>query len=106
MIRTLPDKFTPVEEAITDAHLVAWDGCHRIYLAMDQEQAEWFAGNYPEVIQTTPETMLTTVIDWYERSCSLRFINAVTTNHENPNAGYTTLIGQFDDWEDEDTIED
>ncbi len=28
-------------------------------------------------------------------SCSLRFIDAVSTNHINPNAGFETLVSQF-----------
>jgi hypothetical protein len=48
--------------------------------------------------------MLAQVREWYEGSCSLRFISAVETNEENPNAGFTDLIpqGAFDGSEDED----
>jgi hypothetical protein len=35
----------------------------------------------------------------------LRFIDAVSTNHENPNAGFETLIGQGDFDEDEEEEE-
>jgi hypothetical protein len=44
--------------------------------------------------------MLATLQEWYEDSCGLRFIEAVSTNHENPNAGFETLIGQGDFAED------
>lgn len=102
-----PELFDEVEEAIHNAHLVAWDGCHKIYLAMDQEQAEWFTENYPEIVQASPEVMLATVINWYGRSCWLRFVQAVATNEEDPNLGYTTLICQGADEEDtEDEDED
>jgi len=88
--------FAPVVEAITEAHLVAYDGCHKIYLAMDEEQAEWFRENYaPDTFEGTAEEMLATVIGWYENSCFLRFVNAVATNHADPNAGFTSLIPQF-----------
>jgi hypothetical protein len=50
----------------------------------------------------TPEEMLNLLVTWWDESCGLKFINAVTTNHENPNAGYTSLIGQGDWCEDED----
>lgn len=103
MTRTLPELFVPVAQAITGAHLVAWDGCHKIYLAMDEEEAEEFAGSYPHVVEADAETMLQTVIDWYERSCCLRFVQAVSTNTEDPNLGYVTLIDQGAD---EDDIED
>ena len=51
--------------------------------------------------EATPEEMLVTLQEWYEDSCGLRFIEAVSTNHENPNAGFETLIGQGDFAEDE-----
>ena len=50
--------------------------------------------------------MLNLLVTWWDESCGLKFINAVTTNHENPNAGYTSLIGQGDWCEDEDEDED
>ena len=37
-----------VEDALQSAELIAFDGCHKIYLAMDAEQAEWFRKNYNE----------------------------------------------------------
>jgi hypothetical protein len=43
--------------------------------------------------------MFEVVEDWYESSCSLRFIDAVSTNHINPNAGFETLVSQFDEQE-------
>ena len=38
----MDDYWNDVEVAMEYAHLVAFDGCHKIYLAMDEEQAEWF----------------------------------------------------------------
>lgn len=105
-IKATPELFYPVEDAMEDAILIAWDGCHKIYLAMDQVEAEWFADSYPHVVKADADTMLATVIDWYENSCFLRFVNAVSHNEEDPNAGFVTLIGQFADEEDEDEDED
>jgi len=99
----LPKLFAPVVEAITEAHLVAYDDCHKIYLAMDEEQAEWFREYFPVTVEGTAEEMLNALADWWENSCFLRFINAVATNHADPNAGFTTLIPQFAE-EDEDEI--
>lgn len=108
MTDILDDIFLPVAQEILNAHLVAYDGCHKIYLAMDEEQAEWFGENYEFVVDGSAEEMLLAVIGWYEKSCSLRFVNAVTTNHEDPNAGYKTLISQFaeDGHEDTSSYED
>jgi hypothetical protein len=111
----LPDYFDPVLDAVEDALLIAFDGCHKIYLAMDEEQADWFRTNYngtncdDRTFTGTPDEMLSTILEWWGESCALKFINAVTTDRENPNAGYKSLIGQGDwceDDEDEDEDED
>jgi hypothetical protein len=39
------------------------------------------------------------VQEWYEDSCSLRFIQAVSTNDTDPNLGFESLISQFDEKE-------
>jgi hypothetical protein len=96
--------FEPVEDALEDALLIAWDGCHKMYLAMDDEQADWFRTNYNGTSCTdrtftgTPKEMLDTLLAWWDESCGLKFINAVTTDHENPNAGFVSLISQDDSW--------
>ena len=102
--------FDLVKERLVDAKAIAWDTCHKIYVLMDDEQVELMRGyEYDPLItkeQATPEEMFATLQEWYEDSCGLRFIDAVSTNHENPNAGFETLIGQGDfdeDEEDEDT---
>jgi hypothetical protein len=46
--------------------------------------------------------MLEQVKSWYEQSCGLRFVNAVYTNHENPNDGFCDLIPQAFDEDEED----
>lgn len=107
MSATMERLFEKVEHEIYEAQGIAWDGCHKIYLAMDDEQADWFADNYEyyhHYIAMDAREMLATVREWYESSCGLRFVNAVYTNEEDPNAGFVTLIGQFadDDYEEED----
>lgn len=102
MTDTLFDK---VELAIADARLIAWDGCHKIYLAMDEYEATWFRDNYEITLEDTPEVMLNTVIGWYEESCFLRFVSAVYHNPENPNDGFIDLISQFDDQDDDEDYE-
>jgi hypothetical protein len=102
-----------VEEALENAHLIAFDGCHKIYIAMDEIEAEWFRKNYsPEVCETsrtykgTEWQMLAVLREWWDKSCSLKFIHAVEHNEEDPNAGYTNLIPQGADYESEDEDED
>lgn len=103
--------FANVREYLYEALIIAWDGCHKIYFGMDAEQADWFRENYPHTEEGTRGDMLYTVATWWNQSCCLRFVQAVYTNHEDPNAGYETVIGQGegeedydyeDDWDDED----
>jgi len=97
---TMEDYWLDVAEACHAAHLIAWDTCHKIYLAMDKTQADWFEENYLTE-RGTPEEMLETLKRWYERSCWLRFISAVETNEADPNEGFTDLIPQGAEEEEE-----
>ena len=115
MEMTMEDYWLVVEDALQSADLIAFDGCHKIYLAMDVEQARWFRSEYTESVCETScnftgstQEMLQKIKHWWNDSCPLRFISAVETNEENPNAGFTDLIpqGAFDGNEDEDEDED
>jgi hypothetical protein len=100
--KDITELFAPVASAMYDAHLVAYDGCHKIYLAMDEVEAEWFRQNYEYWLEAGIDEMLATVTMWYEESCFLRFVSAVRYNPDDPNAGFTNLIAQFADQEDDD----
>jgi hypothetical protein len=97
--------FDLVAERLHDAKAIAWDTCHKIYLLMDDEQVETMRGyGYDPLItneEMSPAQMLGTVVKWYGNSCFLRFVDAVSTNHEDPNLGFETLIGQGDDEEED-----
>jgi len=92
-----------VYERISKAEGIAWDTCHKIYILMDSEQVELMREyGYDTLITTdqmSTDEMFLLVEDWYMDSCSLRFIQAVSTNHINPNAGFESLVDQFDDEE-------
>ena len=77
--------FAKVREHMKTTTLVAWDGCHKIYLAKDEEQADWFADNYDYTLSSTYSEMLERVGEWWDSSCPLRFVNAVVTNYTDPN---------------------
>ena len=102
MTMTDTDLWDPVHEALADpnVHLIAWDGCHKIYVAQDDEQAEWFRLNYEFIKEGSYEELLATITEWWDDSCGLRFINAVASANGEPDK-FTTLIDQFAD-EDED----
>ena len=113
---TMEDYWSDVEYAVDDAHLIAFDGCHKIYLAMDEYEAQWFRENYngkecdDRTFEGTAQAMLEKLKEWYEESCALRFIQSVERNEKDPNAGFKTLIpqGAHDDdgwYEDEDEEE-
>jgi hypothetical protein len=92
-----------VYKRVSEAEGIAWDGCHKIYLLMDSEQVELMRGyGYDPLItneELNPDDMFGLVQEWYESSCSLRFIQAVSTNHIDSNAGFESLVDQFDDEE-------
>ena len=92
-----------VYDRVGSAKGIAWDTCHKIYILMDSEQVNLMRGyGYDLLItanQMSADEMFGRVQEWYEDSCSLRFIDAVSTNHINPNAGFETLVSQFDEEE-------
>ena len=94
-----------VYDRINNARGIAWDTCHKIYILMDDEQVELMRGYKYEPLITTDQMsadeMFEMVENWYDISCSLRFIQAVSTNHIDPNVGFEHLIDQFEDDEDE-----
>lgn len=94
-----------VEVAVEIAKGIAWDECHKIYVLFDDEQmAQMKEWGYDPLISSeemTPAQMLETIKGWYARSCMLRFVNGVRTNHEDPNAGFIDLIPQGADGEEE-----
>jgi hypothetical protein len=92
-----------IKERLSEAEAVAWDTCHKIYILMDSEQVELMRSyGYDPLItneEMNPDDMFSLVQEWYEGSCGLRFIQAVSTNHINPNAGFESLISQGEDYE-------
>ena len=107
----MPD-FFETEIAVQDAKAIAFDGCHKIYVLMDDAQVEkmrsyGYGDDDGSFLITADEVrkveMLDILKNWYEGSCSLKFINGVSTVPEgtDPNEGFTDLIPQGADWNDE-----
>lgn len=92
--------YSLVEERVQHAKAIAFDTCHKIYLLMDDEQVELMRTyGYDPLItdeEAEPDLMLEMLKDWFENSCGLRFIDAVSTHPTDPNLGFETLIGQGD----------
>lgn len=121
-------KETKIKEALSSAKAITWDGCHKIYLAMDDHQVELFleygydpiilVNDLDNVVQLRPELFLKygydpiilvndidkayeTLCGWYDDSCGLRFVQSVKTVIGDPNSGFVRLIPQCDEDESE-----
>lgn len=97
--KSINEGWDAVEEYLKAAVLIAFDECHKIYLAMDKTEAQFFRENYqPRVVEgQTPSEMLKTIQGWWDISCPLKFVQAVWHNEKDPNAGFVSLISQFRD---------
>lgn len=110
MTDTLTKGWDRVEDHLDDTILIAWDECHKIYLALDDIEADWFRVSDYTVVEGTPDEMLATLHRWFDESCFLRFISGVRHDAGNPNAGFVSLIEQgatdeYDEYNDEDEEE-
>jgi hypothetical protein len=87
-----------IKERLSEAEAIAWDNCHKIYILMDSEQVELMRSyGYDPLItneQMNPDEMFNEISEWYEDSCSLRFVQAISTD-----IGFEELISQFEDYE-------
>jgi len=83
-----------VDEATQDALAITWDECHKIYLVMDQGQIRDFIEYGYELTTGHPSDLQKKLRDWYDDSCDLRFISAVSTNKDDPNLGFVQCIEQ------------
>lgn len=107
-MRTMDKAWAKVEGALIGAHSIAFDGCHKVYVLMDEEQTEQMRGHgYGDqsadggdgshlvvIGDVGQEWALEALRDWYADSCALRFIEAVRTVDGDPNEGFTALIEQ------------
>lgn len=101
-----------LRQMLATATGIAWDGCHKIYVLLDEEQFDLMVsyeyGKTPtgdsELVEIESdgdrEAAFTTVKEWYESSCGLRFINTVRTVDGDPNEGFDDVIAQCEDWVD------
>jgi len=64
-----------VDAALPRALGMHFDGCHKIYLSMDDPQRVWFDGSGYE--NREPDGAL--LREWFNSSCSLRFVSAVSS---------------------------
>ena len=97
-MKTFDDVWEDVFGTLTSAKAIAFDTCHKIYILLDDEQVEQMREYDYDIIitkeQMSEDEMLITLKKWYGDSCSLRFVQSVETNHEDPNLGFDSLIPQ------------
>jgi hypothetical protein len=107
----LDEGWDAVREYLRDAVAIAYDGCHKIYLAMDEAEADWFRTYYRSDDDNDParfaqvadaDEAYEMVSEWWDGACSLRFVSAVWHDEEDPNAGFVRVIDQCARWADED----
>lgn len=99
-----------VREYTNEAKGIAFDGCHKIYVLMDDNQMDLmkrygYGEDNPNYLisssQLNPVELATVAMSWYKDSCGLRFIQAVYSDEH----GFIDIISQFEDNEDEDEDE-
>jgi len=67
-----------VEDALDRAVSITWEGCHKVYIALDEKSHDTFIGyGYDMVAVEDKVEALHQLWEWFDVSCCLRFINAV-----------------------------
>jgi hypothetical protein len=87
-----------VEEAVGTAVSIAWEGCHKIYIMSDEAADEDMIDiGYDTIKVDDKSKALAQLFEWWEDSCSLRFINRIeTTGGKTGNEQFFSVIPQFD----------
>lgn len=98
-------RFQFLTDVLHFAHAIAWDGCHKIYVVLDEIERDRFIEYGYTIVDGTPADMLATIRDWYDRSCPLVMVNSVRNNPvTDPNDAidsetvFTTVIPQFTEY--------
>ena len=87
-----------VRNELRDAVSIAFDGCHKIYINKDESShrnlRDWGYGSPPGGMLRvrSVDAATTTVMNWYESSCFLRFIQAKEDGADQ----LRDVIGQID----------
>lgn len=98
-----PEAWARVNRALSQASAVEFDGCHKIYILLDADEARRRTARIAESEHSADmrvvEPTLEHVKQFYTDSCFLRFVSAVLDDGES-NHDYIQLIPQY--FEDED----
>jgi len=82
------------------ADSIAWDECHKIYILMDEAQTQQMRDyEYPKIFTKADSVNFEdTLLNWFEDSCDLRFISAVSTEADGEQK-FHSVVEQFEDVE-------
>ena len=90
---------TKVKLALDEAFSITWEGCHKIYIMMDEHchdnQVEI---GYDCLPVKDKDAALQQLWEWFDRSCPLRFINGlrkVSIGRGIGNDDFVDVIPQF-----------
>lgn len=96
-----------IDKALEGAHAITWDGCHKIYILLDETQTKFMQEvGYSEgeddfflASSVSKQDMFSTLYEWWDTSCGLRFISSIRTINGQPNTneGFTDVIPQGTD---------
>ena len=92
-----------VEDSLETAVSICYEGCHKIYIAMDEASHNQQIGfGYKPIRVVVKREALRQLYEWFDRSCSLRFIQAISGDGQ----CFTSVIpqGDYDDYDKQDDI--
>ena len=101
-----PSTGEQVEQALEKAVAIVFDGCHKIYIALDEATADDFRGyGYEEgMVLVEPgskhsrDEAAAILREWWDMSCPLKFISTVRSTPDDPNEGFNDIIRQGEEW--------
>jgi hypothetical protein len=66
------------------ARAIAWDTCHKLYIALDEDALNLLEEYDPLIMADTmtTEQLFNTVVSWFTSSCNFRFIQVVVTTDD------------------------
>ena len=83
-----------LRDKIGSCKAIAWDTCHKIYILMDDKsENKMREDGYTSLIlasDMTPNLLYSVVLNWYKKSCGLKFIEAISNDED-----FYTIVGQF-----------
>lgn len=87
-----------VRPFVKQAHSIAWDGCHKIYLLLDERQTDLMVTyGYTHLIRTEGRKrgeILDQIMQWYKESCPLKLVDAVRSSASHSDDEFICVVPQ------------